>query len=344
MLPMQQGGAAEQVTYYLEKKNGKQLATWQIEQAGVRYTVAWSANATQSVSTGLTMTRASEAECAREVARKLREKLRDGFVQVKVTRKRRPKARAWRGKPVLEAVAKEAKKFGHAPKKLPKLQRSYEVQGFGFNDYWLLGPDERVALQLIVKEASLDRRLVQRFLSFLEKHLDQVFAVEVVWKARLPKPVGPFTHALVLAPEVAQLAATGLSSSQLFWAFPIHDCEFRGDESIAFAEARTSGRGSIRHSTWDREPHPVLDARLQSSAKKQPAKLQVFDPKATKPEAFVKALLALPQGSFLELQNYRGQLVRVVRGAKLELSIDAAPARAISAAALATKLAAFIRG
>jgi len=326
---------------YFEKRGGPTVAFWQIEQEGVRYLVAW--GTVGSRGQGGTYTRDSEADCARMVERKIREKLAAGFVEV--PRAPAAVAPARELESVLGAYAAHAAKFAFGTvKKLPGLERSYHVLGgLGFEEYVLLGPTETTGLWFVVKAASWDEELVRRFLRQLEARHAEVFAVEVAWKLRLDEPVGALDHALILAPVVARVAMKGLASTQLFQGLPIYDCEFRGDESIAEAEARTKGRGCIPTSTWNRAPHPVLDMRVQSSATKAKSKLLIYPPDQIAP--FVRRVASLSPGSFLEVRSYRGELCRVTRGEALEVvsGKDGTPRR-LSIEEVVAHLEAFVRG
>lgn len=327
-------------TRYFERRAGKRVSTWQIERSGVRYLVAWSSDAAKTA-TGLTVTRESGTDCRREVERKIHQKLRAGFIEVAPPSHARKPARPGRGKPVLAAFSKRSDR---PVRKLPGLDHSYDLsEGLGFFEYLLVGPDESLGLWFVVKEKSHDPKLVKRFLAFLEKHRERVFSVDVVWKAKLPRAIGPFSHAVVLSPEVAQLHQPGVATRQLFWAFPVYDCEICGDESVAIADARVNGRGCIPHSTWDRKPHLVLDFRLQKAGQKQQAKFLVYDPAKTKLSDVLSLLKKQPLNSFVELRNYRGQVARVTRGKQLELGLDDAPARALTESGIVSKLTAFLQ-
>jgi predicted DNA-binding WGR domain protein len=325
------------MTRHFEKPQGDATAFWEIEQQGVRYRVAWGTSKSRGV--GQTCTRESEEDCRRMVERKIREKLKEGFVEV-ASPPPKPAPPLVR---VLDAYLRHAARFpSFKPHKVEGLQRSHHVfGGLGFEEYVVVGPTETVGLWFTVKAASHDPKRVRGFLRQLEARHAEVFAVEVVWKLRLDEPIGAMTHAVVLGPEVARLSQDGLAAKQLFHAFPVHDCEFRGDESVAFADARIEGRNTIPMSTWDRAPHPVLDMRIQSAATKKRAKLMVFAPDQVGP--VVRKVAGLPAGSFVEVCNYRGELCRVTRGAGLEVTMPgSAPAATLSAEKAIARLNAFI--
>lgn len=328
---------------YFERRQGKTVANWQIEQSGVRYSVAWSQNDGQSV--GQSMTRDDEADATRMVASKIREKLREGFVEIFPAHAQVAKATpAAELRPVLQPYAEHAAKFDWQVRQLPGLTRSHQVfGGLGFAEFLLIASTETTGLWFAVKEGTYEEQHARSFLAFLEAHQAQVFAVSVAWKVKLPEPIGAFSHALVLGPEVAQVHQEGLSPRQLFQAFPIHDSEFRGDENISQAEARTKGRGCIPCSKWDRPAHPVLDLRVQSATAKKQAKLLIYDPKSKALQQSVTQLGSLPKGSFLEVKNYRGTVARVVSGEQLALQLGDAAAEELAAPHVVEKLNAFIR-
>lgn len=336
------GWSAVEGTRYFEKREGSRVTNWQVEQEGVRYFVAWGVDDGQT--TGQTMTCQTVEEASEAVARKLRAKLRAGFVEIfPAHTKKRERARKL--KPVLDAYAVHAKKLDFQVRQLPRLQRSYQVfGGLGFSEYLLIGPSDDIGLRFAVEEGTADERQVQRFMAFLEARHAEVFAVETVWKVRLPTPVGAFDYALIASPEVANLYHEGLTQRQLFAALPIHDCEFTGDETVGAANARLDGRGSIPTSTWNRKPHPVLDMRIQSAAAKKPAQRLIFDPSRGEPADTLKHLASLPIGSFVEVTNYRGEQARVVHDRGLTLELPGSAAKRLAAPQIVKRLQTFIRG
>jgi tetratricopeptide (TPR) repeat protein len=338
--PGPRGLSAVEGTRYFEKREGSRVTNWQIEQEGVRYSVGWGVDDGQT--TGQSMTCQTVEEASAAVARKLRAKLREGFVEIfpAHTKKRQ---RARKLKPVLDAYASHAKKFDFVVLPLPGLQRSYQVfGGLGFSEYLMIGPNDETGLWFAVKEGTTDERQVQRFMTFLEARHAEVFAVEVVWKVRLPKPIGVFDHALIASPEVANVYHEGLTQRQLFMAFPIHDCEFRGDENVGASEARIHGRGSIPTSTWNRKPHPVLDMCVQSAAAKKPAKRLIFDPSRGEPANTLQHLASLPAGSSVEVTNYLGEQARVVHDRGLTLELPGMAAKRLAAKQIVRHLQTFI--
>jgi hypothetical protein len=92
------------------------------------------------------------------VAKKIREKFREGFVEVFPARTRSSKtpgkaSGAPRLRKVLDAYAAGAKKSDWQVRKLPGLRRSYHVfGGLGFSEYLLIGPAETTGLWFAVSE------------------------------------------------------------------------------------------------------------------------------------------------------------------------------------------------
>lgn len=258
-----------------EKQEDGRTSWWRIRLLGVRYQVEW--GALPGSGQGMTMTCDSEADAEKRVARKIREKLAEGYVEVPSTAVEaapavpRPPRRS-----VLEAYRATAGTFRVT--KVAGTTKSHHVHGgLGFESYLLVGPTDERGLLFHVKAASHDPDRVRTFLSFLEAHHAEVFAVENVWKVALPAPIGRMTHAVVLAPVVAQLHHKGLGYDQLWKASVIHDCEFRGDETVGMAEARVSGRRCLPTANWNRDPHPVVDLRTGKRAGKQkPKPFKVF--------------------------------------------------------------------
>jgi predicted DNA-binding WGR domain protein len=257
-----------------EKQEHGRTSWWRIQRIGVRYQVTWGDVAGSGQ--GMTMTCDSEADAEKRVARKIREKLAEGYVEVPSTAvEAAPKPRPPR-RSVLEAYQATAGRFPVA--KVPGTTRSHHVfGGLGFEHYLLVGPTDDRGLLFQVNASSHDPERVRAFLSFLEAHHAEVFAVEDVWKVALPSPIGRMTHALVLAPVVAQLHHKLLGYDQLSEATVIFDCEFRGDESVGMADARVSGRRCLPTANWNRDPHPVVDLRTgKRTGKQKPKPFKVF--------------------------------------------------------------------
>lgn len=80
---------------------------------------------------------------------------------------------------------------------------------------------------------------------------------------RLAKPAGRMRHLVVLSPEAtnAVLIDAGnrahyAMARSLFEAFPAHENEMTGEESVGAAEAKVRGREALRTGHWDRVPPP----------------------------------------------------------------------------------------
>ena len=257
-----------------EKHENGRTSWRRIRKFGVRYQVEW--GDLPGSGQGMTMTCDSEADAEKRVARKIREKLAEGYVEVSSTAVQAPTSPRPPRRSVLEAFQATAGRFPVA--QVPGTTRSHHVfGGLGFESYLLVGPTDDRGLLFHVNAASHDPERVRAFLSFLEAHHAEVFAVEDVWKVVLPAPIGRMTHAVVLAPIVAQLHHKLLGYDQLWKAVVIFDCEFRGDESVGMAEARVSGRRSLPTANWNRDPHPVVDLRtVQRTGKQKPKPFKVF--------------------------------------------------------------------
>ncbi|MCA9612856.1 MAG: WGR domain-containing protein [Myxococcales bacterium] len=257
-----------------EKQENGRTSWWRIQRIGVRYQVTW--GDLPGSGQGMTMTCDSEADAEKRVARKIREKLAEGYVEVPSTAVQAPASPRPPRRSVLEAYQATAGRFPVA--KVAGTTRSHHVfGGLGFEHYLLVGPTDDRGLLFPVNAASHDPERVRAFLSFLEAHHADVFAVEDVWKVALPAPIGRMTHAVVLAPIVVQLHHKLLRYDQLWQAAVIFDCEFQGDESVGVAEARVRGRSCLPTANWNRDPHPVVDLRTgKRTGKQKPKPFKVF--------------------------------------------------------------------
>lgn len=335
---------------YFEKQEAGKTKWWEItrEAEGHRFHVSWGVLGAQG--RGMTCTRDSPEDCDRMIASKIREKVKAGYIEVA---KAAPKAAkgAKQGKPTEPAKAslnavidvfmrEQGDHF--TPYKIDGLTHSYHVSGGldWFDEYVVAGPIPTLGLLFPVKHGTAEPEQVHRFLEVLEAHYDEVFSVEVAWKLRLEAPIGGFDHALVLSPMVANLYNERLTSRQLFKALPIYDCEFVGNETVSQAEARTHGRGCIPTSTWNRKPHPVVDAATQLPGKKK-SKVLIYEPRVL--GGLIKKTASGKAGTLLEVRNYRGAIARVVRGKKLELTLPDGEPHALTPAEMLERLEAFVR-
>ena len=332
---------------YFEKQTGKKVAWWEIELRGVRYDVAWGTLGARG--RGMTCTRHSEDDAKRMMEQKIRAKVKAGYVEKPPPKgtdegveEAAPTPRPL--SPVLDAHLVDAAKYRFEPRKLDGLEHAHHVSGgLGFEEFILVGPDPNYAVWFVVKEASYDPKHVHAFMRFLESHHERVFAVEVAWKTKLDEPIGPFGHALVVAPVAAQIYTKGLTMTQQFRALPIYDCEFRGDESITEADARTNGRGCIPHSRWDRAPHPVFDVRLQEPKKRKKKHFLIFPPE--KAPRLVARLSKLRENSTMDVRNFRGDVARVTYrdgGLRLQPDIESDEAATLAADDVVERLQRFI--
>lgn len=157
--------------------------------------------------------------------------------------------------------------------------------------------------------------LSQHVLAVLGEERDAIFADErTPVRAFALGPLGaPFSRLIVLSPTVENHVVQGrfTVSRSVFRAFPAFECEMRDVDSVAMAEARTAGHGTLRTTRWDRPPHPVLDLAYVEDARETPTFL-VHPPDRL--EALLVRGLATMKTAEVLARNHRGEVRRFVRG------------------------------
>lgn len=248
-----------------EKARGDVVEYWEICREGIRCRMAWGREGGRRQ--GSTMTLDDEVHAQRHLERKVREKLRKGFVEVTPRRSaldidqlEEPDGR------LFDLMKKKSRYLPVDDMYLPVagrdevyLFRSPVEGGPGpFREYLLLRDQGRSAVRLVAKDGGARPEDLQALLDFLDTRRDLAFDGRSHHKVALPAPVGRFTHALFCSPALGWSEIPGRVAT----AFPIFDCEIGDADTEVLVDARIKGRESLPHSTWDRDPHPVIDLRF----------------------------------------------------------------------------------
>lgn len=301
-----------------ERGEGGEREYWQIRQEGIRCFLGWGREGGRH--TGSTTVAGDEQHARAHAAKKIRERLRKGFVEV-------PGPPAPGGDPdalVVDTIADAQTKpaFGLArPRYLP-------VDGFAdvvchasvwpdsprmsFHHYLVLSDHGRRAVGFNVRESSHRAVLVAAFLETIAARRDLAFDGLSHHKIALDRPAGPFSHALVCSPALGGAAAAYPAiSARVATAFPIHDCEIGDADTESFVDARIHGHGSLPYADWDREPRPVLDLRydIQGPRPVRDGAFKVYP--GYRLDGFLGDLAEAAPGSWLELRNFRGVVRRI---------------------------------
>ncbi|MEV6104988.1 WGR domain-containing protein [Streptomyces sp. NPDC051940] len=306
-------------TRYFEKDSAGVVRFWQIRHVGIRCHMAW--GRVGGVSKGLTMTLDDEAHAARHFAKKVSEKLRQGYVEV--TPVAEP-AKVAADLPLLDVMrAQEEKRYagawdfhwsGYEP--VPGYAGTYAkfhdfTGGPGpFYDYLVLSEDERRGLEFVVKRPGHDPAVIAAFLDFVRPRLGLVFDGRSHHKVRLPSPIGQFDHVLFCAPSLNHDRYGG----RLGKALPVLDCEIADEDTEVLVAARLQGRDAMPSTTWDRKPCPVIDltfdlrslggfAELGGTLSVREKKFKVY-PRTTV-ERVLRLLAEAQPDSWLRIRNYR---------------------------------------
>ncbi|MGP4026485.1 hypothetical protein [Actinomadura sp. 3N407] len=269
------------------------------------------------------MTLDDEAHAVRHFNGKIRDKQRQGYIEVKdETPRPAPKPEPLEDAKLLDM--RHAGLTGHEPlagrtgvyvkhflhRTLPQMSRWSHL---------VLTDDERRGLTFNVKDGGYDPDLVSAFLDFLEPHRERAFDGGSHHKVPLDAPIGPFTHALLCSPRLSRNVHDGRTA----WVFPVHDCEIGDDDTETFVEARIEGRGSLPQSDWDRDPCPVTDLRFDLQSADGP-----FEGMGTRTtlgqrkfktgtlglvESLLSRLAVSTPKSRIEVRSYRGEVLTLAR-------------------------------
>jgi predicted DNA-binding WGR domain protein len=320
---------------YFEKNDGGVVRHWHIRREGIRCRVAWGQVGGRTQAT--TMTLDDEEHAERHLKKKISEKKRQGYVEVapeaatvparaepavapdakllEVMREREEQRYAgawefyWKGYQPLTGYPGVYEEFN-----------DYKTGPGSFRDYLVVSEDERRGLSFVVKEPGHDPAKVAAFLDFIRPRLELAFDGRSHHKVAMPTPIGRFGHVLFCGPSLCR----GRYSGRHGMAIPIFDCEIGDEDSETFVEARLTGRHSIPTTTWDREPHPVTDLRfdLRSADEKGFAELHGTPSLREKTfkvysreqlERVIRLLPAAEPGGWLEIRNYRREVLRLTQ-------------------------------
>ncbi len=292
---------------------------WQIRQEGIRCFIGWGqAGSRRGGSTTVTML--DEDHAQRHVAKKIKERIGRGFVEVAGP----PEPPDAPDALVVATIADAGDKPAHGlprPEYLPVdgfpdvvcHARIYpQSANIGFYHYLVLRDEGRSALGFNVRESSHHSDAVAAFLELVVTIGDLAFDGRSHHKLALPLPAGPFSHALLCSPALGQAAtAYPAIASRVATAFPIYDCEIGDTDSEVLVDARIHGHGSLPYSDWDREPHPVVDLRFDIQARRheRDKTFKVYQP--SRLHQLLHSLGDATPDSWLEIRSFRADVKRM---------------------------------
>lgn len=305
-------------TRYFEKSDKGVVRRWEITLDGIRCRMGW--GVVGGAMRGSSMTLDDESHALRHFTKKIREKERDGYVEVaSATEAPRADAKAEADGDVrLLDVVRYGDEYepvaGHEG--VVVVFHDFKAGPGPFYDYYILDEDGGRGLSLVVKKPGHDEAMVSAFLDFVRPRVGLAFDGPSHQKVPLPAPIGPFDHVLFCGPSLTSVNYAG----RLGTVFPIRDCEIGDEDTETFVEARIEGRNSMPSTTWDREPFPVIDLKFDlrradgfeemgGRASLREKTFKVY------PRAMVERGLRLvaeaDPGSVLEIRNYRRDVLKV---------------------------------
>jgi predicted DNA-binding WGR domain protein len=304
-----------------ERTEGGTDEFWQIRQEGIRCFIRWGqAGSRPGGSTTVTML--DEDHAQRHVAKKIKERIGKGFVEV-------AGAPGPTGTPdalVVATIADAGDKPAHGltrPEYLPVdgfpdvVCHAYvypKSPGTGFYHYLVLRDEGRSAVGFNVRESSHRLDVVAAFLELVVPNRDLPFDGRSHHKLALPLPVGPFSHALLCSPALGRAAiAYPPIAPRVATAFPIYDCEIGDNDPEVLLDARIHGHGSLPYSDWARQSHPVVDLRFDIQARRheRDKTFKVYQP--SRLQQLLHSLGDATPDSWLEIRSFRGDVKRVTR-------------------------------
>lgn len=283
---------------------------------GIRCQLRWSVG--NGKTHGSTSTLNDEEHARRHEKRKAAEWIRKGFVEVAPAPEEAasaavadPEARVL---DVVTAAVRHGAHPGFAP--VAGFDETYHCRltpghPLSHHHYYVLSNEGRSAISFNVRADSHDAEAVAMFLEFVTEHRELPFDGASHHKVPLPQPIGRFSHVLFCSPKLGRSHASYPAiAHRVASAFPVADCEIGDGDTEVLVDARIRGRGSLPHTRWDREPMPVVDLRfeIQPSHFRRVLKFLVFRPSDL--ERLLPALAAADPGSWLEVRDFRGDVMR----------------------------------
>jgi predicted DNA-binding WGR domain protein len=298
-----------------EKARDGVVEYWEIRCEGIRCHMAWGREGGRRQAK--TMALGDNVQARRHLERKVRQKLRKGYVEVA------PRRSALDTEPTEQPSGKLLDLLKDAERYLPVVGRDqvylwhfpFEGGPGPLREYLLLRNQERDAVSVLVKDSSARPDDLAAFLDFLDARRDLPFDGRSHHKVALPAPIGRLTHALLCSPA---LGWSDEAPGKIAAAFPIFDCEIGDADTEVLVDARIKGRDCLPHSTWSRSPHPVIDLRFEL----RPAKAATFELHGphlrqagkfkvhSRPslETLVQMLADATTDSYVEIRSFRGQI------------------------------------
>lgn len=299
------------------------LEHWEIRQEGIRCFLRWGSDRTSG---GASTTILDDEEQARRHAvRKINDRLRKGYAE---TAPPGDPADAEADTAVLEVLTKAVGPYAPVPEFLP-------VDGFdqvfrcartpdhprGFFEYYVLREQGRSAVRFAVRAVGHQDAVAAEFLDFLCSRRDLAFDGRSHRKVALPRPVGPFDHALFCSPALGRAcAAYPAVAARVATAFPVFDCEIGDEDPEVLVDARIHGRGALPYSDWGRSPYPAADMRfdIQPSFYRPSPKFKVQ--RVADLRKLMDALPSASPRSWLEVRSFRGDTVRLGPGTAMSFA------------------------
>lgn len=294
------------------ERNGK-VEFWEIRQEGIRCFLGWGTSPGRGRASTSTLT--SEQHAREHLESKVKERLRKGFAEVE-------------GSPgpvedpdalVVDAYVERGTSpaTGLAPPVYAPVPGLDDVvceeprgkgSAFAHYRYLVLSDHGRRAICMSVLASSHREDLVRPFLEFLVTVRALPFDGNSHHKLTLPRPVGPFSHALLCSPALGCAArAMPAIAPRVASAFPIYDCEIGDQDAAVLVDARIVGHGCIPRTDWDRAPRPVCDLRFPTSRRELEFKVYEVDELRRRVAGLAKA----EPGDWLEVRSFRGTVLRL---------------------------------
>ncbi|MFC9434971.1 WGR domain-containing protein [Nocardia sp. NPDC057030] len=306
---------------YFEKNDDGVVRFWRIRRAGIRCHMSWGQVGGKALGSSMTLDDLAHAE--RHLARKVREKQRQGYVEVAAPVLVEA-ADEMADAPLLDVMrVHEDKRYagawdaywaGYAPVdgRAGVFAKFFDFQPRAFYQYLVLSADERRGLEFVVKQPGHDPRTISAFLDFVCPRTELAFDGRSHHK--LPASIGRFDHVLFRAPSLCGNRYGG----RVGWAVPILDCEIGDEDTETLVEARMQGRDAMPSTSWDRAPYPVIDlkfdlrsangfAELGGRTSLREKRFKVY--RRSMLERGLRLLSAATPDSRFEIRNYRREIL-----------------------------------
>ena len=279
------------------------------------------------VRNGFSSTKFSIADAQHTAAKKIKQWLRDGFIEVERTPGQQFDLKA----NIINAFnsvigSKGGPKYNYLPVSgYSSVYRDNCIVIDGVPDFYniLLCSEDHMQAIMTRTDRAIFRKtmspevrdmMANEVIAALEGLKKDVLADRntPVRKFRLKGPIGKFTHIVALSPVLYNFSDENLKhiGRSIWFAFLCFDSEFIDTDDVCLGEARYTGHASITYTDWDRTAHFVFDLRYVKDIKKPEKDNFLVYPPQDFNRRLNNKVFSKMKCKAIDARNYRGEIRR----------------------------------